>query len=77
MMSTTFGVVVAAPSSRPAVSAETTTVSAPERRNTCAFSASRTEATIFTFGAISRAVSATNTAVSSRLVATMIDDVSR
>ena len=73
IMSTTLGVVVAMPSSRPAVSEETTTEFAPDCRNRCWFSASRIDATIFALGPISRAVKVTSTAVSSRLVATMID----
>ena len=67
---TTAGVVVAIPSRRPAVSADTTTESAPDWRSRCTFSASRTAAVIVIFGAISRAVRVTITAVSSRLVAT-------
>ena len=70
--STTLGVVVAMPSSRPAVSAETTTESAPDWRSRRRFSDSRTAATIRVFGASSRAVSVTSTAVSSRFVATTI-----
>ena len=70
--STTLGVVVATPSSRPAVSAETITELAPDWRSRCTFSDSRTDATIRMFGASSRAVSVTSTAVSSRLVATTI-----
>ena len=70
--STTVGVVVAAPSSLPAVSAETTTEVAPDCRSRCTFSDSRTDATMRMSGASSRAVSVTRTAVSSRLVATTI-----
>lgn len=73
IISTTLGVVVARPSSRPAVSEETTTESAPDCCNRCWFSASRIDATILALGAISRAVNVTSTAVSSRLVATTID----
>ncbi|COX59552.1 Uncharacterised protein [Mycobacterium tuberculosis] len=49
-------------------------MSAPDCRNKCWFSASRMDATILALGAISRAVNVTSTAVSSRLVATMIED---
>ena len=66
MMSTTSGVDVAMPSSRPAVSLETTTWSAPDCLSRWTFSASRTDATMCAFGASSRAVSVTSTAVSSR-----------
>ena len=73
IISTTLGVLVAMPSRRPAVSEDTTTESAPDCRSRCWFSASRTEAMILAFGASSRAVSVTRTAVGSLLVATMID----
>ena len=46
IISTTLGVVVATPSSRPAVSEETTTESAPDCLSRCWFSASRIDATI-------------------------------
>lgn len=72
IISTTLGVVVAMPSNRPAVSDEMTTESAPDWRSRCVFSDSRMAATIFALGAISRALSVTSTAVSSRLAATMI-----
>ena len=51
---------------------DTTVESAPDCRSRCWFSASRTAAMILALGASSRAVSVTSTAVSSRLVATMI-----
>ncbi|EPQ73289.1 Potassium channel protein [Mycobacterium marinum MB2] len=70
---TTLGVVVASPSSRPAVSEETTTESAPDCSSRCWFSASRMDATICDLGEISRAVNVTSAAVSSRLAATMIE----
>ena len=60
------------PSSRPAVSEDTTTESAPDCCSRCWFSASRIEAMILALGASSRAVSVTSTAVGSLLVATMI-----
>ena len=72
IISTTLGVLVAMPSSRPAVSEDTTTESAPDWRSRCWFSASRTEAMILALGASSRAVRVTSTAVGSLLVATMI-----
>ena len=72
--STTLGVVVAIPSRRPAVSADTTTELAPDWRSRCTFSDSRTDATIRTFGESSRAVSVTRTAVSSRFTATTSAD---
>ncbi len=72
MISTTLGVVVAMPSSRPAVSEDTTTESAPDCSSRCWFSASRIAATMVAWGAISRAVSVTSVAVASEPVATTI-----
>ena len=50
IISTTLGVGVAMPSSRPAVSDDTTMESAPDCRSRCWFSASRTAAMILAFG---------------------------
>ena len=70
--STTVGVVVAAPRSLPAVSAETTTEvgpGLPQQVHVLRLPHRRDDADV---GAISRAVSVTRTAVSSRFVATTI-----
>ena len=61
---------MARPNSRPAVSEETTTESAPDCSSRCRFSPSRTEAMIVASGANSRAVNVTSTEVGSLLVAT-------
>ena len=74
---TTRGLLTAWPSSRPAAPEETTTESAPPCSSRCAFSLSRTDATIRARGLSSRAVSVMRTALSSRSGATTTAAASR
>jgi hypothetical protein len=67
------GLRLVTPSSRPVVSEEVMTASAPDCRSRWAFSCSRTEATIVASGASSRAVRVISTAASSRSGATITE----